>query len=131
MGMHPAKNGLDIGLLVGDIEASLAFYQGLLGLEKIGEMPVPFGHMHRLAFGDSVVKLVAPKKIPPPGVSGLTKALGLRYLTFPISNLDAVCAACATAGVTFDIQPQTLMPGLRIAMVRDPDGNVVEFVERS
>ncbi len=131
MAMIPAKNALDIGILVKDIEASLAFYQGLLGLEKLGELPIPFGHMHRLAFGDSFVKLVDPKKTPAAGESGLTKVLGYRYLTFQVTNLDEICADCERAGVAFDIPKQELMPGVSIAMVRDPDGNVVEFVQRA
>jgi catechol 2,3-dioxygenase-like lactoylglutathione lyase family enzyme len=131
MAMIPARNCLDIGILCADIKRSLDFYEGLLGLKKIGEMPIPFGHMHRLAFGDSFVKLVDPKKIPPAGELGLTRALGFRYLTFQITNIDEVCAACEAAGVTFDIPRQELMPGVTIAMVRDPDGNVVEFVQRA
>ena len=131
MAMIPARNCLDIGILCADIKRSLDFYEGLLGLKKIGEMPIPFGHMHRLAFGDSFVKLVDPKKIPPAGELGLTRALGFRYLTFQITNIDEVCAACEAASVTFDIPRQELMPGVTIAMVRDPDGNVVEFVQRA
>jgi len=131
MAMIPARNCLDIGILCADIKRSLDFYEGLLGLKKIGEMPIPFGHMHRLAFGDSFVKLVDTKKIPPAGELGLTRALGFRYLTFQITNIDDVCAACEAAGVTFDIPRQELMPGVTIAMVRDPDGNVVEFVQRA
>ena len=88
MALIPARNCLDIGILCADIKRSLDFYEGLLGLKKIGEMPVPFGHMHRLAFGDSFVKLVDPKKIPPAGELGLTRALGFRYLTFQITNIE-------------------------------------------
>jgi len=129
--MKPAKNALDLGILVQDIQKSLAFYLDVLGLQKIGELPIPFGHMHRLAFGDSFVKLVDPKKVPPAGEIGLTKALGFRYITFQVSNIDEVCAACEKAGVTFEMPKQQLMPGVTIAMVRDPDGNVVEFVQRA
>lgn len=130
MSMKPAKNAVDLGILCKDINASLAFYHGLLGLEKIGETPVPFGLMHRLAFGESFVKLIDPKKVPDAGPLGLTRALGFRYLTFQISNIDEVCRECEQAGLSFDIPKQELMPGVTIAMVRDPDGNVVEFVQR-
>ena len=130
MSMKPAKNAMDLGIICKDINASLAFYHGLLGLEKIGEMPVLFGLMHRLAFGESFVKLIDPKKVPEAGPLGLTKALGFRYLTFQISNIDEVCKECEQAGLSFDIPKQELMPGVTIAMVRDPDGNVVEFVQR-
>ena len=129
MPMKPAKNSIDIGILVEDIAKSLAFYEGLLGLRNLGEMPVPFGRMYRLAFGESAVKLIAPTTVPPAGALGLTKSLGYRYLTFAVSNLDEVCAECERAGIQFDVRKRELRPGLHIAMVRDPDGNVVEFVQ--
>jgi len=131
MGMKPAKACVDIGIVVADIKKSLAFYQDLLGLKKIGELPLPFGHMHRLGFGDSFVKLVDPKVVPAMGPTGLMGQLGFRYLTFQVSNIDEVCAACDAAGVPFEIPKQELMPGVTIAMVRDPDGNTVEFVQRA
>jgi catechol 2,3-dioxygenase-like lactoylglutathione lyase family enzyme len=128
--MTPARNAIDIGLLVGDIAASLAFYEGVLGLRKVQKMPTSFGTMHRMAFGDSFVKLIDPASPPPPGAPGLHGALGLRYLTFPVTDIDAVCEACRRAGVRFDVEKTEFMPGVTIAMVRDPDGNVVEFVQR-
>lgn len=131
MGMKPAKSCIDIGIVVQDIAKSLAFYEGLLGLNKIGEMPLPFGRMHRLGFGDSFVKLVDPTKVPAAGNIGLVKELGFRYLTFQITNIDEVCVDCEKAGVVFEIPKQELLPGVTIAMVRDPDGNVVEFVQRA
>lgn len=131
MGMNPAKNAVDIGMVVGDIQASLAFYEGVLGLKKIQEMPLWFGTMHRMAFGDSFIKLVDPKKVPPAGTLGLEQALGFRYLTFPVTNIAEVCEACKKAGVKFDVEMNEFMPGVTIAMVRDPDGNVVEFVQRA
>ena len=88
MGMKAAKNAIDIGIVVKDIKASLAFYQELLGLAKIQELPLWFGTMHRMAFGDSFVKLIDPKNVPPAGTLGLEHALGYRYLTFQISNID-------------------------------------------
>jgi catechol 2,3-dioxygenase-like lactoylglutathione lyase family enzyme len=130
MAMTPAKSCVDIGLVVKDIKKSLAFYQDLLGLKKVGEMEVWFGTMHRLGFGDSFVKLIDPTQVPPAGHVGLETELGFRYLTFQISNLDQVCADCEKAGITFELPKKELLPGVRIAMVHDPDGTVVEFVQR-
>ena len=72
--MKPARNAIDVGLLVGDIEASLAFYVGVLGLPKVQEMQVSFGTLHRLAFGESFVKLIDPSSMPPRGEPGLLAA---------------------------------------------------------
>ena len=131
MGMIPGKNCIDIGIICSDIGKSLGFYEGILGLEKVQEMPLPFGTMHRMAFGESFVKLIDPTTVPPAGQIGLTKALGFRYLTFQITNIDEVCQACEDNGIEFEIPKQELMPGVTIAMVKDPDNNTVEFVERA
>jgi glyoxylase I family protein len=131
MGMKPGKHCIDIGMVVKDIDKSLAFYQDLLGLEKIGEMPLWFGTMHRMGFGDSFVKLIDPNDELPSGIQGLDKSLGFRYLTFQITNIDEMCAECEKAGIPFDLTKRELMPGVTIAMVQDPDGNVVEFVQRA
>ena len=131
MSMKPAKNCVDIGLVVGDIAKSLSFYQDLLGREKLQEMPLWFGTMHRMAFGDSHVKLIDPKEVPESGAIGLDKSLGFRYLTFQVTNIDEICQDCEDAGVEFELPKKELMPGVTIAMVRDPDGNVVEFVQRA
>jgi hypothetical protein len=37
--MKPAKDCLDLGIVVSDIKASLNFYQNLLGLEFVGSPP--------------------------------------------------------------------------------------------
>lgn len=131
MGMKAGKNCIDVGMIVSDIKKSLAFYEDLLGLKKVQEMPLPFGTMHRMAFGDSFVKLVDPTDVPPAGANGLTKQLGFRYLTFQVTNIDEICAACEAQGIVFEIPKQELMPGVTIAMVKDPDNNTVEFVERA
>ena len=54
----------------------------------------------------------------------------LRYVTFVIKNLSDVCKELRSKGVVFEVPEKESRPGVRIAMVRDPDGNVVEFVER-
>ncbi len=129
--MEGAKESLDLGILVGDIGASLKFYQDILGLKFIEKIPVWFGTMYRLRFGNSDFKLIAPRTLPPKGPVGLEAQIGFRYVTFVIKNLSKVCAELQQKGIVFEIPEKELRPGVRIAMVRDPDGNVVEFVERS
>ncbi|OGP51471.1 MAG: hypothetical protein A2Y79_08120 [Deltaproteobacteria bacterium RBG_13_43_22] len=128
--MKPAKNSLDIGLISSDIKASLNFYQNLLGLEFVGTMPLWFGTMHRLRFGESDFKLIEPKEVPPGGAIGLEKQLGFRYVTFVIENLSQLCNDLKKNGIEFTVAEREIRPGVRIAMVKDPDGNIVEFVER-
>ena len=129
--MKPAKDSLDVGVIVSDIKASLNFYQNILGLEFVESVPLWFGTMHRLRFGASHFKLVEPKAVPPQGAVGLENQLGFRYVTFVIKNLDQLCAELKNTGIEFTLPETEIRPGVRIAMVKDPDGNIVEFVERS
>jgi catechol 2,3-dioxygenase-like lactoylglutathione lyase family enzyme len=128
--MKPAKNSLDLGIIASDIKASLHFYQNLLGLEFVGTTPLGFGTMHRLRFGESDFKLIEPKKVPPAGTIGLEKQLGFRYVTFVIENLSQLCQDLKKSGIEFTVTEREIRPGVCIAMVKDPDGNIVEFVER-
>jgi catechol 2,3-dioxygenase-like lactoylglutathione lyase family enzyme len=129
--MKPAKDSLDLGILVSDIEASLNFYQNLLGLDFVGVTPLWFGAMHRLRFGTSDFKLIQPNTIPPNGPIGLESQLGFRYVTFVIQDLREVCKDLQSKGIELFLPEKEIRPGVRIAMVKDPDGNIVEFVERS
>ena len=129
--MEAAKDSLDLGILVSDIKSSLNFYQNLLGLKFIEEIPSLFGTMYRLRFGSSDFKLIAPHTIPPKGPIGIENQLGFRYVTFVIKNLSKLCAELQNKGIEFVVAEKEARPGVRIAMVKDPDGNIVEFVERS
>ena len=129
--MEPAKDSLDLGILVSDIKKSLDFYQDLLGLKFVGETPLWFGTMHRLRFGSSDFKLIQPNKVPPKGPIGLEGQLGFRYVTFVVNNLSKVCSELNSKGIEFVLPEKEIGPGVRIAMVKDPDGNIVEFVQRS
>ena len=129
--MESAKDSLDLGILVSDIKASLNFYQNVLGLKFVDERPVWFGTMYRLRFGGSDFKLIHPKTRVPKGPIGLESQLGFRYVTFVIKNLSKLCTALQGKGIEFVVAEKEARPGVRIAMVKDPDGNIVEFVERS
>ena len=128
--MQPAKDSIDLGVICGDIQASLHFYQTLLGLEKVGEQPATTGTMHRLRFGSSDVKLIDPSNEPGKGPIGIEQQLGFRYLTFVVTNLDDVCKKMEEEKIEFTRPKMEIRPGTTIAMVKDPDGNIVEFVER-
>jgi catechol 2,3-dioxygenase-like lactoylglutathione lyase family enzyme len=72
--------------LVSDIDKSLEFYHYTLGLEFIGETDVWYGEIHRLRFGKSDLKLVAPFEIQPQKAVGLENQLGFRL---PMELLSA------------------------------------------
>lgn len=123
---------IDIGIVVRDIDACLPFYRDALGLKPLFDFDLPGGsHMWQFAVGECVVKLVTHGNTPdasnPPG--GSMGGTGLRYWTMGVDDIDAAVAQCDAAGAPIPLRPLQLMPGIRIAMVEDPEGNVVEFLE--
>lgn len=126
-----AKPALDLGVVTGDIARALAFYQDTLGFAKDSEVAFPgVGTLHRLRVGESFFKLLAPQSPPTarnPG-GGITGGVGLRYVTFQLTNLDETVEACRRSGAKVAVEPRPLRPGVRMAMVEDPDGNTVELL---
>jgi catechol 2,3-dioxygenase-like lactoylglutathione lyase family enzyme len=127
--------GVDIGVIVRDGPAALGFYRDVLGLTHEGDNPFPGGGvMHRLLAGESMVKIVVPDPPPPArasGSGGLGGSAGFGYITFSVGDLDGALDACRTAGAPIVRDATEMMPGVRIALVQDPEGNVIEFLERA
>ncbi|MEX1023180.1 MAG: VOC family protein, partial [Dehalococcoidia bacterium] len=110
------------------------FYRDTLGLEHVADTPMgPNGTMHRLMCGTSLIKVIeyqqAPEAANPTG--GIPAASGYRYWTISVSNLDELAGACEAAGYTVAVPPREIRPGVRIAMIEDPDGNWVELLEQA
>lgn len=131
MGITFTKGSVDVGIVVRDVEAALAFYRDALGLEPDGDTELPGLHMWRLRCGTSVIKLVQPARMPeasnPPG--GIGGATGLRYLTFFVGDVSAGEATMRERGYQVVVPRTEIRPGVSICMVEDPDGNWVELVE--
>ena len=127
-----AKSSIDLGIVTTNGGPMLAFYRDVIGLAVQGEMPMPGGNgtMHRLLCGDSLIKLVvlpATQAAAAPG--GIGGANGYRYWTLTVSNLAEMVKACGDAGARVVMAEREIRKGVRIAMVEDPDGNWVEFLQ--
>jgi catechol 2,3-dioxygenase-like lactoylglutathione lyase family enzyme len=134
MGVNVAKDAIDLGIVTTNGEAMLTFYRDVLGFKHEGDIAmenVGIKVMHRLWFGKSLIKLVVPVKDPgvPAAPGGIQGGTGYRYWTMTIHNLDEVLSAVQAAGQKI-VRPRTeVRPGVVIAMVEDPDGNWVEFIQ--
>lgn len=127
-----SKPAIDFGIITRDAQKMLGFYQDTLKLPLEGVLPMPSGGtMHRFQVGESIIKLVQLDNPPPhdgvPG--GIPAATGFRYLTISVANLHELVGTCEKAGAAVVVPIKTIRPGVTIAMVTDPDGNWVEFIE--
>jgi catechol 2,3-dioxygenase-like lactoylglutathione lyase family enzyme len=99
-------------------------------LPYLGEIVFPLGRLWRFAIGGAVVKLIGYDEpieaLSPPGE---LRAVGFRYLTVPVANIDDVVAECTRAGCRVPMPVTEAAPGVHFAFVEDPDGNRIELVQ--
>ncbi len=125
---------MQIGIVPRDLQRSIAFYRDVMGFTYVGAMPVIEGRtLHLFDVDGGVLKLLEQSgetPAPAPHIAGpFARVTGVRWMTFDVTDLDAVVARCA--GRRFQMAVTELRPGLRVCIVEDDDGNAVELVERS
>ena len=135
--LHPPKaRWTHIALRVKNIDETIAFYTSMTPLELLDKRSDDFGHGAWLGHSDSADKpfiLVLaqffpetdPFKDAPQEVLAPFAHLGIELTSR--EELDEVAARAAEAGCL--AMPATEMPPPigYICMVRDPDGNMIEF----
>jgi catechol 2,3-dioxygenase-like lactoylglutathione lyase family enzyme len=70
-----------------------------------------------------------PEAKPAPGGPG--GGLGLRYFTISVPDIRGLMAQLEAKGVRPTVSVREARPGITIAMVTDPDGNTVEFLQNT
>ncbi|MYA13736.1 MAG: VOC family protein [Acidimicrobiaceae bacterium] len=129
------KPGFDLGIVTTNGDAMLEFYRDVVGLEfeaTLALEAVGIARMDRLRCNDSVLKLVTPVADVSEGTGGgIEGCTGLRYFTMSVDDVTTAAADCEAAGAPVVWSPMEVRPGVMIAMVEDPDGNWVEFIQMS
>ena len=131
--MQVSKDAIDLGIVVTDEKAALAFYRDGLGLEFEGELPLPGGRMYRLKCGGTVIKLLKLERTPTakPASGGPMGGLGYRYFTISVPDIRGLMTQLEAKGIRATVPVTEFRPGVTIAMVTDPDGNTVEFLQNT
>jgi glyoxylase I family protein len=148
-GKHMQINHLNI--VVANLERSLAFYEGILGLEKVWEQELSGDWFEELtslpkavakcAFlqtekGGARIELLQYVK-PTGGMvpnNSLANTQGLRHLALEVKKLDNLFEKLVGAGVPVKSEPVEVpfpVTGTtkRLFYAVDPDGVIVEFAE--
>jgi lactoylglutathione lyase len=128
-----------VGLCVADRERSRRFYEGLLGFQfwweleppdnltaQVVQLPEPLGvHATYLVRDGFVLELIDySKREVHAGAERVMDEVGLTHISLSVSDLGAVLAKVAEFGGTVvDAAVSEAM-----AMIRDPDGQLLELV---
>ncbi len=117
---HEGVSAIGVELAVRDEAAFHDFYGGALELEPAGPRAYRCGDsLLRFSWDASAV------------ASGRMTALGYRYITIQVFDVDAEHARILARGGAEGSPPRTLGSVARISFVRDPDGNWIEISQRA
>jgi len=127
---------------VSDLDRAVAFYRDTLGLDVLSEFSVggeafatgvgidgasaEFAHLDA---GDARVELVEYDPEGEPAAETELNQPGATHLGLEVDDLDSVYEDIVD-DVDPIAEPQTTESGTRICFVRDPDGTLVELLER-
>jgi catechol 2,3-dioxygenase-like lactoylglutathione lyase family enzyme len=125
------------GLSVGDLDAARGFYERAFGFEVEFAFELPGGirgAMLRLESGGRLELFEHPDPAAGPTPGSPLEVLATRgYGHFAVSapDISALYERAWRAGATDMVSPrQSPEPGVRFAFLADPEGNLVELVER-
>lgn len=109
-------------LYVKSIEASLRFYQDIVGLTVTRRFSEPGAELAFLGDGDTKLEIIEGKGEP---YSGGGVSIG-----FLVSNLEEKMDFVKERGIPVHSGPFAPSPRTRFFFVSDPDGVLVQFVEQ-
>lgn len=147
-----ARNTIDVGIVVSDIEKSVAFYKDVLGFTELDGFDVPAGfagdtglsdqqpfHVHVLVLGEAddatKIKLMQFKDAPgkKTETAFIHSSLGISYLTIFVEDVAAAVARAKHFATSPLAKGPVALPAgfpadVYLACVKDPDGNIIELV---
>jgi lactoylglutathione lyase len=119
MGMEGVTQ-IGVRLAVPELARSMNYYRDVLGFAAESSS--------RVRCGDSVLLFEERADAP----SGFAQAQrGWLYLTVQVRDCDAEVARIEAAGGQVVVSPRNLGTVARMAMIRDPDGNLLEVSQRA
>jgi len=123
-----------VGTTTGDMDRAIGFYCGQLGLTLRLRKASEGGEVAFLDAGGGMLEIVAPKAGAGRFRDVPMSEAGMRHLTFAYESVDAMFDKLEAAGVEIVERPRDAYNQemiRRVAFVRDPDGIIVELIERA
>jgi lactoylglutathione lyase len=119
-------------LRVGDLERSVGFYTGLLGMRELRRTDVSAGKytLVFIGYGDEASHTVLELTYNW-GVDKYDIGTAFGHLALGVPDVQGTCERLRAAGVTVTREPGPVKFGTTvIAFIEDPDGYKIELIER-
>jgi lactoylglutathione lyase len=113
---------------VSDMEQTIAFYTGVLGLEVLERKVSPRGSHLAFLKAPNSEELIELTSFPPSGPVNVQE--DLVHLAFQVESLDDTIASLNSKGVKITDGPTQTSSGSRFIFIDAPDGYEVELIER-
>lgn len=123
-----------IGMTAGGLDRTIAFYCDLLGLRLVLRKGQASGELAFLDAGGGMLEIFSPAEPVTPTRDVPAGETGMRHMTFAFDDVDALVAKLEAAGVPIVERPRAAHNTeliQRVAFCRDPDGTLVELIERT
>jgi lactoylglutathione lyase len=117
------------GINVADLDRSAEFYTRGLGLQEKGKYDL--GHMHEILVGSdgdavSILLIKHTARSEPPDLG-----TGYEKIVLVCDDVAGAHERAVAEGGASEAEPRTIEAmGLTVAMVRDPDGYLIELVKQ-
>ena len=122
-----------IAITVHDMERAVDFYRDVLGLEVLGQLLLNEGtfKLVYLQAGAGRIELFAfTEEGRRSQTADRNEDPGFKHVAFGVDDVDAVAGRLKAKSVRFTVEPTDAPGGVRLAFFHDPDGNLLEIVDR-
>lgn len=122
-----------IAVTVQDMERAVTFYRDVLGFEVLGQLLLNEGtfKLVYLQAGAARIELFAfTEEGRRSETVDRNEDLGFKHIAFSVDDVDAVARRLKAHEVPFTVEPADAPGGVRLAFFHDPDGNLLEIVDR-
>ena len=128
-----------VGLAVGDLEAAVSWFRDVFGLVpelalRVDALDLSIEMLVHPVYGYRLELLHRPgslagRKPGTPGEAALREGYG--HVAFDVTDLDGAYHRAVARGARPVMPPRpSPEPGVRMAFVADPEGNLIEFLHR-
>tara|TARA_B100000029_G_C17604086_1_gene966793 strand:- start:4247 stop:4654 length:408 start_codon:yes stop_codon:yes gene_type:complete len=130
--INHTSQSIDVGIVTYNPDKMLDFYSNTLGLIREAEIPFPnLGVVNKFVFGDGYLKILVLESEPQNQniIGNFTVMNGIRYITINLSNIEEIISECKKNNIVIVNEPIEIRPKVTVAVIQDPDGNLIEMMQ--